>query len=148
MPEEKDYDDPAAEQEWLDEQEELVRGYLDEQSVGHDGEIDIEWCLAPYVSLWTVSQPSRPLKTWVISGDLPTDYIEGKQVTDARSAARAFAQRWAEVSSHMLDGKSHPSMRIGNPNDPEQQKELGDLLQRRVRILLEWVEDDALWEEQ
>jgi hypothetical protein len=78
----------------------------------------------------------------VISGDLPTDYLSGKDATDPRGALAAFAARWEEVSTYMLRGEEHPKIRIGKPKN---RKELGDLLLRRARILKDWVNDDSLW---
>ena len=43
--------DPADEMEWLDEQEPLALEYLAQQGLTTPGELEIEWCLAPYVSI-------------------------------------------------------------------------------------------------
>jgi hypothetical protein len=142
----KDYSDPAEEQEWLDEQEAAALDYLDRESVTHDGRLQIEWCLAPYVSVWSLPPRGKKApRTWIICGDLPTDYLQDARVTDARSAVRAFAERWADVSSYMLKGKPHPTIRIGKSTKANKLKELGDLLNRRAQLLLEWCQDASVW---
>lgn len=143
----QDYSDPVAEMEWLDEQEEHIQHYLTTQPLAAHGELEIEWCLAPYVSIWTIETASGGPRLWVISGDLPTDYIDGADVSDARSAARAFAERWDEVARHMLRGEAHPSVAIGDPHDPQSLKELGDLLQKRAAVLHKWTHDESVWEQ-
>jgi hypothetical protein len=45
----------------------------------------------------------------------------------------------------MLKGQRHPGIRIGTSSDPNELKELGDLLYRRASLLLEWCNDDSLW---
>jgi hypothetical protein len=141
----RDYSDPAEEQEWLDEQEARALDYLDHESVAHDSELEIEWCVAPYVSVWSLPASDKTPGTWIICGDLPADFIRDRKIVDARSAVRAFGQRWLEVSRYMLKGQLHPTVRIGEGDDPGKLKELGDLLQRRARQLLEWCDDSSVW---
>jgi Domain of unknown function (DUF4826) len=140
----KDYD-PAEEQEWLDEQESYALDYLDRESVAHDAELDIEWCLSPHVSVWTSPARGKTPRTWIICGDLPADFIQDKRISDARSAVRAFGARWTDVSRYMLKGELHPSIRIGAGTEPNELKRLGDLLNRRASLLLKWCEDDSVW---
>jgi hypothetical protein len=140
-----DYTDPAEEQEWLDEQESRALDYLNSWSIEHDGDLVIEWCVAPYVSVWTTSLGDRSPKTWIICGDLPTDFIKDNRISDAQSAVRAFAKRWVDVSQHLLKGQQHPTIRIGGAEDSNQLRELGDLLRRRADLLLKWSADKTLW---
>jgi hypothetical protein len=79
---------------------------------------------------------------WVVSGDLPTDYLSGHDATDARTALAAFATRWREVSAYMLRGEEHPTVRIGSADN---RYELGDLLRGRAEVFQEWADDDAMW---
>jgi hypothetical protein len=140
-----DYD-PFEEQVWLDTQEASVLEYLDNESIPHKDVLDLGWCLAPHVAVWSL--PSRSKKsclTWVICGDLPTDYLLDEKVKDARSAVRAFASRWTEVSKFMIRGKQHPTIRIGEGATQEELQELGELLQLRAQLLLKWVEDESIW---
>ena len=139
------YDNPKAEASWLGKQRDQSVAYIEKQGIERRGvSEEPEWFVAPYVSLWTVEFGENPgaIGWWVISGDLPTDYISSNDATDPRSALAAFAARWEEVSTYMLRGEDHPTIRIGNL---ENRKELGDLLLRRSRMLKEWVSDDSVW---
>jgi len=139
------HDNPKAEANWLRKQRDQSVAYIEKQGIKHRGvSEEPEWFVAPYVSLWTVESAQKPgvIGWWVISGDLPTDYLSGKDAADARAALGAFAARWEEVSTYMLRGENHPTIRIGRSRNL---KELGDLLLRRANILQEWVKDDSLW---
>ena len=140
-----DYDTPEMEARWLGEQHASVQRYLDSEEVRHRGvSSDPVWFVAPCISLWTVESHKKAgvIGWWVISGDLPTDYLSGRDARDARSALTAFARRWREVSGYMLRGRAHPTIRLGHTTN---QKELGDLLRRRAEILQSFVDDDAMW---
>src|SRR5690242_10700557 len=97
----KDYDDPQLEAQWVAEQRENVMSYLQSEGVQHGGvAAEAEWFLAPYVSVWIARSMKKPdtVGWWVISGDLPTDYLSGNEASDVRTALAAFAARWNEVS--------------------------------------------------
>ncbi len=143
-----DYSDPEVEMEWLDEQEENIARYLELESVSVKDEPAIMWCLAPYVSIWTLAPDADRDRIWIVSGDLPTDYIIDADISDARTAASAFAKRWVDVSECMIQGQSHPTIQIGHMNDPNKRRELGELLRRRASILSKWATDDSIWEEE
>jgi hypothetical protein len=138
--------DPGEEMEWLDEQEAHALEYLVTQGVSSLGSLEIEWSLPPYVSIWTVPVDGAA-KTWVISGDLPTDFLCDEGVKDARSAAQAFGKRWLEVAGHLLKGKQHPTITIGRGLKGKALKELGDLLKRRAELLIKFGKDPSNWEE-
>lgn len=141
-----EYDDPTLEAKWLSEQRDNVQRYLRNEGVQHRGVAsEPEWFVAPYVSVWTIESMVAPgvVGWWAISGDLPTDYLGGGDATDARTALIAFADRWREVSSYMLRGEEHPTIRIGRSRD---WRKLGDLLQRRAQIIEDWSNDDEMWQ--
>ena len=139
------YDDPEVEADWLAEQRGNVQRYLGVEGVHHGGvAAEAAWFVAPYVSVWTVESVATPgaIGWWAISGDLPTDYLSGRDATDARGALAAFSSRWRNVAGYMLRGEEHPTIKIGSPRDGPA---LGDLLQRRARILDDWVNDNEIW---
>lgn len=135
--------DPVDEQEWLDIQEEAVFAYLKSERVAVDGDLEIQWCVVPYVALWRTKRGLDVL--WVISGDLPTDYIIDLSVKDGRTAMKAFCSRWLKVSECLLQGKQHPTIAIGKGTGVQQLRELGDLLRRRAELLTRWTERDEEW---
>jgi hypothetical protein len=138
--------DPAEDQEWLDEQESRIVQYLASEGLEVDGDPEIEWCVAPIVALWHTRCAGRSV--WVISGDLPTDFlVDQSSIGGARQAMRAFCSRWQQVSECMLQGKQHPSIVIGSLLEAGELTELGDLLKRRATILQKWVDDNVSWVE-
>lgn len=143
------YVDPEVENHWCCEQQKIVADYLRFQKVQHGriGEWPA-WHIAPYVSIWAIESKSRAesIGWWVICGDLPTDYISSAEVKPPqhpRKAMRVFAQNWMELVKARKDGREINRMRIGDPSSHEM---LGSLLEARVRLLVEFSDDDSLWE--
>jgi Domain of unknown function (DUF4826) len=140
-----DYDNPAIEEQWCQERRAEVEQYLRREGVGHGrvGEWPA-WHVAPYVSIWAIESQVRPdwVGWWVICGDLPTDYVSAANIKHPREAVRAFAERWREQARLMASGDRAPGIQIGRPED---WLLLSRLLKSRVSMLLEWVNDDALW---
>lgn len=140
------YNDPEREAQWIKEQHARVVAYLEDEDIER-GELpeEPEWCLAPYIALWAVKSAHDPnaIGGWIISGDLPTDYLSSAIAADARSAMRAFGAIWLDVADHMLRGQPHPDVRLGTP---DRWPMLGELLQRRAKLLWELTHDDSLWE--
>src|SRR5262245_54418715 len=142
-----DYDDPAVEERWCDEQRATVCSYLRSQKVDHGrvGEWPA-WHIAPYASIWAIESLARPkwIGWWVICGDLPTDYISSGDVKPPqhpRKAMLVFAKNWLEVVKAWKDGREIENTRIGEPSSHD---ELAPLLEARAKLLLEWAEDDSL----
>jgi hypothetical protein len=142
----QDYDDPKVEARWLKEQGKIVQVYLDKEEIRL---VNVEekpaWFVAPYISLWK----TRNLKSheqnsvWIISGDLPTDYLERPTDQFPREVLLAFAERWKSMSEEMVKGNSSINFKIGNL---EGRKDLGALLKKRAHIPLKWAKDDKLWQ--
>lgn len=135
----KNYDDPEIEKAWLDDQKENVKRYLSEEAVSFDGTPGVNWFLAPYISVWHIKPD-----LWVISGDLPTDYVRDKGITNASEAVNYFAVLWLEISEYLLKGKQHPEILIGRSREPEQLTEMGSLLQKRAKLFLKWIDDGTI----
>ena len=148
---EPDYDDPLVEERWCTAQQKIVADYLRSQEVKHGriGEWPA-WHVAPYVSIWAIESFARPewIGWWVICGDLPADYISSADVQPPqhpRKAVRVFAQNWLELDKAWREGREIENTRIG---DPSSREELGPLLESRAKLLMEWADDDSLWEEE
>jgi len=145
-----DYDDPAIEQHWCEQQQARVADYLCSQEVKHGriGEWPA-WHIAPYVSIWAIESLVRPesIGWWVICGDLPTDYISAADVEPQqhpRKAVRAIAERWRKQVEAWDDGRDYEGIRIAGPHSHQ---ELAPLLATRAELLIEWADDDSFWEE-
>ncbi len=147
MDETDKYDDPELEAQWLAEQRAKVQKYFQVEGVLHRGvAAEPQWFWPPYASVWTIESMEAPgtVGWWAISGDLPTDYLSGRDATDARTALDAFADRWREASAYMLRGEPHPTVTYGPPGE---WKELGGVLSSLAEIIKSWTGSDELWQE-
>jgi hypothetical protein len=88
---------------------------------------------------------STPIGWWAIAGDLPTDYVSGRAVTPVhpREALRAFGRQWQRLVEASKQGQELDDFRIAGDSSPQ---ELSPLLASRARLLLEWADDDSMWE--
>ena len=138
------YDDPKLEAAWLSEQRAHAGEYLRNERVPCGAVADRPaWHLAPYVALWPVLGPkSGEIQYWVVVGDLPADFLPANAAKQPRQAMAAFAERWRGVAGAMLEGRKHPRIEIGRPEDSA---ELGDLLLRRANLLADFARDDEYW---
>ncbi len=57
---------------------------------------------------------------------------------------RVFAQNWLDVVLAWKNGREIENTRLGAPSS---HGELAPLLESRAKLLMEWAEDDSLWEE-
>lgn len=146
-----DYDDPDIEELWCSEQRKKVADYLGSQKLKHGRIGDLPaWHVVPYASIWAVESIARPewIGWWAICGDLPTDYVSAADVEPPqhpRKAMRVFAKNWLNVVEAWKDGRKIENTQIGDSSCHEQ---LGPLLESRATLLLEWADDDSLWEEE
>jgi hypothetical protein len=139
-----DWDDPEVEAAWFAEQRALAGRYLTGQRVLF-GSIEREpvWSLAPYVAFWRAlgERTGEPV-CWVITGDLPTDFLPTDAAPTPRAAAAAFAERWRTVARYLSEGKEHPTIHVGAPQD---RAGLAPLLRRRADTLHGWALKDEYW---
>jgi hypothetical protein len=136
-----EYSDPEKVGEWLADQMVHVEQYLERQRVKSEL-IESRWELAPYIAMWEITGG------WVISGDLPTDYVLDETILSARESLRFFAVKFTEMAECMLAGRRYPGTTIGDPKNAEQQRELGGLLQSRAGTLMDFANDDNLWSDE
>jgi hypothetical protein len=108
------------------------------------------WHVAPCASIWAIESLVRPewIGWWVLSGDLPTDYISSADVQPPqipRKAIRAIAERWLKQVEAWNAGRDYEGIRIGGGHS---HKELAPLLESRAKLLMEWWNDDSFWEQE
>ena len=143
-----DYDDPEVEAQWFAERRKEISEYLGREGVAH-GQIGIEpaWHLAPYVSVWAIESLVSPgsVGWWAISGDMPNDYVSASKARNPREALQAIASLWHEAAQYMARGERHPTFAIGSG---QRNEELAPMLASRAKLLLEWVTDPDVWEEE
>lgn len=145
------YDDPDVEERWCEQQRQCVADYLRSQDVQHGriGEWPA-WHVVPYVSVWAIESHAQPewIGWWVIGGDLPTDYISAAEIEPPqhpRKAIRAIAERWLKLVDAWSKGlDDYEGLMIGNRHS---RQELAPLLEARARLLIDFANDDSLWEE-
>jgi hypothetical protein len=132
---------------WVVKQREVVIQYLQAQNVDHAGVGEWPaWEVAPYFAIWAVQSNVAPGQVgwWAFSGDIPTDYISGENIPDPRVALEQLLKSWHSHIPHLKRGENPPGITLGNAKNRQL---LGDLLERRIRILAAYYEDDALWDE-
>ena len=139
------YDDPEVERHWAEAQRQQLLNYLARERVSPRTDLEVCWVVAPHVALWREEPGGLGDILWVISGDLPTDYMYVPDGESARDVMSAFSNKWTEVATAMLQGRPHPMMHIGDTANAEVQRQLGDLLSRRAAILGEWAQDESMW---
>ena len=122
-----------------------VEDYLTRENVDHFGVAEWpEFYVSPYLALWSVQSKAAPGKVgwWVISGDVPTDYITSCNAKSPRAALFEIIALWTKASNEMIQGKQSPDYKLGNPKD---WPKLGELLRKRVDILQSFASDDEFW---
>ena len=146
----KSYDDPDIEAQWCNEQQAVVAAYLQSQNVRHGriGEWPA-WHIAPVVSIWAIESTVRLnwIGWWVISGDLPTDYISSADVSDPqhpRTAIQMIAERWLKQADAWKEDRDFEGIQI---NSLHTRKELSTMLESRANLIIEWAENDLYWTE-
>ncbi len=135
----------AQEQVWLREELSRITEYFRAEGLTPPQNLQVGFSLAPKLALWSETSPDGSRQIWVIAGDCPTDYLLFDRVLDARAAMAEFAAHWAKVSSAMKQGRQHPTTRIGDPKNPSELRDLGEMLERRAGILKSFAQRDDIW---
>lgn len=147
-----DYDDEQVFADWLEEQRNHVLEYLEAESFTPD-QIDgcvpeePDFCVAPYVAVWPVMEgaDSDDLRCWVISGDLPTDYVSAEDAEDAREVLAYFANRWTEIAQCIKSGNEYPGI---DPGPREEWPAQAAILEERANSLRALAEDESVWDDE
>jgi hypothetical protein len=101
------------------------------------------WALPNKIMIGQVRDAGDPAAfKWVISGEVPTDYLDSAVGSTPREAARHFAMKWHLESARCQD----PSARNTPDPGPEQDRDdIGRQLAERAEALFALVEDENLW---
>ncbi|MCF1426607.1 MAG: DUF4826 family protein [Shewanella sp.] len=128
-------------QQWVREQFQKANKFLAEKGV-IPGKVltDKSRYLVPFLAVWKVeaSQPKKQ-QYWVISGDLPTDYVPADVAPTARDAIKHFSLTWQLKAENLIQS--------GVVRDPTQAR-FANLLVARAQSLYEMQEDEKLWAQQ
>lgn len=90
--------------------------------------------LAPLVAVWKIKTTENKW-LWVLSGDLPTDFVAESAATTAREAMKSFSFKWQMDSEKILAAKGFGA----------DQAEFAKVLQQKAEHLYEICEADSLW---
>ena len=131
-------DQEALRQQWVKTQFQKANRFLAEKGVIPNKVFaDESRYLAPYLAIWKMDskQPSKQT-FWVMSGDLPSDYVDVKVAQTAREAICHF--------SMVLQLKAENLHKSGATRDATQLK-FANLLVSRAESLYKMHEDEKLW---
>ncbi|MEW9796675.1 DUF4826 family protein [Alteromonas sp. CYL-A6] len=122
---------------WIKEQFQRANKHLAENGVLFDTVVaDASKYLIPYLSVWKIKSTENK-QYWVISGDLPTDFMLASNAKDAREAIRHFSMSWQMKAE---------SIRQTMPGD-ETQMRFAALLENKAMNLFNVHESEHLWRE-
>lgn len=127
-------------QEWIREHFQKANRFLAEKGVIPTNVITTESrYIMPYVAIWKMEAKKPKKQTfWVMSGDLPSDYVDVNVAASAREALKHFSLMWQLKAENL-----HNS---GATKDPTQEK-FAQLLVSRAESLYKLQADDKLWPE-
>lgn len=92
--------------------------------------------LAPLVAVWKINTNDNK-QFWVISGDLPVDYVSANVAEDARGALKHFALKWQLQAENVRN-------QMGNDKT---QLDYATLLEARAENLFELESNERLWQQ-
>ena len=125
-------------QEWIREHFQKANKFLAEKGIIPSKVIaDESRYLAPYVAVWKMESKQPKKQTfWVMSGDLPSDYVDVKVAATARDALRHFSMMWQLKAENLI--------KTGAVKEPIQAK-FAQLLVSRAESLYQIHNDEKLW---
>ncbi|QSX28647.1 DUF4826 family protein [Shewanella cyperi] len=131
-------DAEAMRQEWVRAHFQKANRFLAEKGI-LPGKVLVDECryLAPYVAVWKM-EAQKPAKQtfWVMSGDLPSDYVDVNVAETARDALRHFSMMWQLKAENLIQS--------GAVKDPTQ-AQFAKILITKAESLFQIHMDDKLW---
>jgi hypothetical protein len=127
--------DAAQVSEWVRAQFQKANLFLAEKGIIMDSvAVQDSRYLPPMVAVWQINAIDKQ-SYWVISGDLPTDYIALSAAANARDALRAFSFRWQMNAQQLIDSGVQEQTTADYVN----------LLIGRAHSLYDLFENDQIW---
>ena len=131
---------PLSEEEiiaWSREQYQKATAFLAEKGViAETVSMENSRYLAPVLAVWKIKSTENKW-FWVISGDLPTDFIAEEGAESVRDTLRAFSFRWQLKAENILTDKSVE----------QTQREFAAMLVGRADGLYDIFNKDELWQQ-
>lgn len=126
-------------QEWVRTQFQKANRFLAEKGVIPSKVLaDESRYLAPYLAIWKMESKRPTTKTyWVMSGDLPSDFVDVKVAKTARDAVRHFSMMWQMQAENLI--------RSGATRSDATQAKFAQLLVSRAESLYRMHNDEKLW---
>ena len=126
-------------QEWVRAQFQKANRFLAEKGVIPSKVLaDESRYLAPYLAIWKMESKRPSTKTyWVMSGDLPSDFVDVKVAKTARDAIRHFSMMWQMQAENLV--------RSGATRRDATQAKFAQLLVSRAESLYRMHNDEKLW---
>ncbi|AEF03469.1 MULTISPECIES: DUF4826 family protein [Alteromonas] len=122
--------------EWVREQFQKANKHLAENGVLFESVVTNESrYLVPYLAVWKIKDTNNAMY-WVMSGDLPTDYIAESTAATARDAIKHFAMAWQLKAANLRESDSADSSSL----------EYAELLESRAEGLHAIQNQDELWQ--
>jgi hypothetical protein len=135
------------EERWCAEQRGNVLAYLRREGFDSPniGKLPA-WHIASVVSVWAVESLSQlgNVGWWAVSGDLPTDYTTCQGERHPRQALRDIGLRWQDAAARWARGEPAEGWGL---DSADAERELAPMLATRAALLLEFAQNDVLWEE-
>lgn len=121
---------------WVRDQFQKANKYLAENGILFDTVVTEESrYLAPYVAVWKIKANDGKF-FWVITGDLPTDFMPFENEQTARAAIRHFSLRWQLKAENIKRKENADATEI----------EFSDILISRAEGLHRIQAQEGLWE--
>jgi hypothetical protein len=126
----------AETQEWVRSQFQRANLHLAEQGIVMES-VDVAESryLPPLIAVWKIHGVNKDI-CWVLSGDLPVDYVPANVAASARDALRHFSYRWQMKAQQIID----------NGISDKTSADYVQLLVGRANMLYDLAESENLWQ--
>jgi hypothetical protein len=120
---------------WVKEQFQRANKHLAEKGVLFDTVVTEESrYLAPFVAIWKIKALDGKF-FWVISGDVPADFMPYKSEKNARDALRGFSFRWQLQADNILNSGTNDKI----------QHDFAERLIAKAESVYELFSNDKAW---